>query len=413
MTKELTKQVGSLEDFQNMNVLQQQALADAVGLSVGEVTNMLENQSKLNDLTSAGLEHYKKTGEIMEQQPGLWKRLTMGAAAHTGEIFSGISALGSLGQLKIIDRAKSLAFWVKEKAHLIWRKAFGGAGPAAAGPLTKSGKPDMRFKANQDLTKKLKAPKISKVVPSKASDAAAKTSGKGSTGFMKGLGKIDMKKVLMGAAAMVVVAAAVWVFGKAVQEFMKVSWETVAMAVVSMLALVGAVALLGAIMMSGVGAVAILAGAAAMLIVAAAIWVLGKALQEMAVAFQMMGAMSEQLLGLVMLAPALIGLAGVFTLLGLSFLPMAFGLMAITPFLPTLMALSAMGEGLGTVAGALGFGGGGEKEAKGTAATEETNTALIAKIDELITVVKQGGVVNLDGRKVGEIMYLGRIPAGA
>ena len=97
-----------------------------------------------------------------------------------------------------------------------------------------------------------------------------------------------MKKVLMGAAAMGVVAAAVFVFGKAVQEFMNVSWEAVGMAVVSMLALVGAVALLGAIMMSGVGAVAILAGAAAMLIVAAAVYVLGKALQDMAIAFEMM-----------------------------------------------------------------------------------------------------------------------------
>ena len=93
-------------------------------------------------------------------------------------------------------------------------------------------------------------------------------------GIMDGMAKIDMKKVLQGAAAMVIVAGAVFIFGKAVQEFMKVSWEAVGMAVVSMLALVGAVALLGAIMMSGVGAVAILAGAAAMLVVASAVLVL-------------------------------------------------------------------------------------------------------------------------------------------
>ena len=41
-----------------------------------------------------------------------------------------------------------------------------------------------------------------------------------------------MNAVLKGAAALVIVAAAVFVFGKAVQEFMKVSWSAVGMAVV-------------------------------------------------------------------------------------------------------------------------------------------------------------------------------------
>ena len=114
-------------------------------------------------------------------------------------------------------------------------------------------------------------------VPKGGGDAIG---GKGS--ITQSLGKINMNAVLKGAAALVIVAAAVFVFGKAVQEFMKVSWSAVGMAVVSMLALVGSVALLGAIMSSGVGAVAIIAGAAAMLIVAGAMFVLGKAIQEIA-----------------------------------------------------------------------------------------------------------------------------------
>jgi ABC-type proline/glycine betaine transport system permease subunit len=45
--------------------------------------------------------------------------------------------------------------------------------------------------------------------------------GGGGGGIMDSISKINMGAVLKGAAAMVIVAAAVWVFGKAVQEFQK------------------------------------------------------------------------------------------------------------------------------------------------------------------------------------------------
>ena len=57
----------------------------------------------------------------------------------------------------------------------------------------------------------------------------------------------------------------------------------------------------------------------------------------------------------------------------------------------------------------------GEPGKDGQSATKESsgNKELLAKIDELIGVIKQGGDVKLDGRKVGETMFLGRTPAGA
>jgi hypothetical protein len=97
----------------------------------------------------------------------------------------------------------------------------------------------------------------------------------------KGLEKMDPKKLIAGAAALVLVAGALWITSKAMIEFTKVTWKAVAMGITSLIALVGAVALIGAIMTSGVGAVAILAGAAAMVVLAGALWILGKAMQEM------------------------------------------------------------------------------------------------------------------------------------
>ena len=180
----------------------------------------------------------------------------------------------------------------------------------------------------------------------------------------KSLGKMDMKKVLQGAAALVVVAAAVFVFGKAVQEFMGVSWEAVGMAVVSMLALVGAVALLGAIMSSGVGAVAIIAGAAAMVIVAAAMLVLGYAIQEIAKGFEMMGNLTESLMGLITIGPMLMPLSAVLGLFGLGIAALGIGLLMAVPgilafglasmvLVTAVPAISALATGLDTMMSAV------------------------------------------------------------
>ena len=210
--------------------------------------------------------------------------------------------------------------------------------------------------------------------------------------------KIDGKKLIEGGAALVLVAAAVFVFGKAVQEFMKVSWDAVGMAVVSMLALVGALALVGTIMMSGVGAVAIIAGAAAMLIIAAALFVLGKAIQEIAIGFGMMGELTTQLTALVMIAPGLIALAGIFGMLGIGLIAMSVGLALVTLFLPALLLLavtlplisSALGMGGGD-AGATGGGGGGNtadpllEEIKGLRADIQSQPIVIKVNDKMVT----------------------------
>ena len=200
---------------------------------------------------------------------------------------------------------------------------------------------------------------------------------------MDSMSKIKMSEVLKGAAAMLVVAAAVFVFGKAVQEFMKVSWEAVGMAVVSMLALVGAVALLGAIMTSGVGAVAILAGAAAMLVIAASVLVLGYALQAIGTGFQMMSAgigtlvpnltmVGEAIMGMVTFIPAIAALS--LALMGLSASLIAVGAAGVIA-LPGLLAVAAVGAIATGVGSLLGVGG---EEAGGEG----------AKMDELITEIK-------------------------
>ena len=73
LTKEVASQVGSLADFQNMNVLAQRSLAEAFGLSRDELSKMLIDQEKINKLGDVSkmtlnqqLEALKAQGEPLD-----------------------------------------------------------------------------------------------------------------------------------------------------------------------------------------------------------------------------------------------------------------------------------------------------------------------------------------------------------
>jgi hypothetical protein len=365
--------LGGIEAFNEMDYFQKKATADLLGVSVGELQKMAQNQQNANSLGAVMNEKFSAVGETINA--GLNKYLGTGLKGlggmitMSGELGRGFKALGvDMGKItgSIGKGLKDLLMWPVKKIGGM----FGGAGKSATESIT-----------------------------SKATDSIG---GGGKTpggGIMEGMSKINMNAVLKGAAAMVIVAGAVFVFGKAVQEFMKVSWEAVGMAVVSMLALVGAVALLGAIMTSGVGAVAILAGAAAMLVIAASVLVLGNALQAIGTGFEMMATGIQTLMpqlmavattigGLVTLIPSIALLA--YSIMGLSGSLVALGVAGIVAA-PGLMALSAVGAistGLNSLLGGEEGGEGGD-------------SALLEEIRGLRADLNDGKVgVYMDGTKV-------------
>jgi hypothetical protein len=331
LAKAITDQVGSVEEFGNMAPGMQKIYADSVGMTTQELTDMLVKQEALSHET----EMYGENGAA-----ALSKVKEMGSSL-AGVFSAAIPMLASSTNL-----LKNVGVDTSKIGGIFGKK--GGAAPAPEMP---------------------------------------KGDSKGMKGMTDAISKIDAKKLLAGGAALVLVAASVFVFAKAVQEFMNVSWEAVGMAVVSMLALVGALALVGTIMMSGVGAVAILAGAAAMLVIASALFVLGKAIQEIAKGFGMFGELTGQLTGLVMIAPGLLALAGVFAVLGASMIPLAMGLAAITLFLPTLMVLGTM---LPLIASSLGFGGG---DAGGDAGGVGSGDPLLEEIKGLRSDIQSQPIV--------------------
>ena len=368
--KETISQMGGIEAFNKMDVFQKKAAAEAAGLTVEEFQKMASNLDKLNDNGTIQLSTFDSwsqslsafaSGPLGSSLKGVGSMVIAAGQFNTGLSAMGINMGGVVKGTK--DVLKGLFKMTEGGLLSKIKNVFTSAGSSATPPSTTSTNPA------------------------------------GGGGMMDSMSKVNMSAVLKGAAAMVLVAGAVFILGKALQEYTKVGLSEIGMAAAGMLLLGSAVMGLGLIMSSGVGAVAILAGAAAMLVVAASVYVLGKALQEMGAGFSALGQIQPIVSGLVsmvggigLLAVAFTGLAGSLALLGTA------GLLA----LPTLMGLGVAGAGLGMLVNAVS--GEGQSSGVETESVSEYQSTMLTKMDDLINAVKTNKDVYLDKEKVTNIV---------
>jgi len=298
------------------------------------------------------------------------------------------------------------------------------------------------------------------------------TQSKGAGGMMKSIGKIDMNKVLKGAAAMVIVSAALFVFAKALKELptdpapyvgaavglgmltgavflmgklqgdlikgsaallimglafipfafgmsllADVTWEGVIAAAGALVIFTAAIFGLGLLMSSGAGAVIFGAGILAFAALGATLIIFGAGLM---MAGQGASLLSDSLtgiaVGLIMLTDTTDGifsLAAGLGALSLGFISLAGSMLMLLPFMPMLMMLGASGV-IGQI---LGNGDPGEaapakkKSSRREAGKSRPEVITNIKLDTLIRAVhslteeiKKGGTVNMDGKKVGDVI---------
>jgi len=100
------------------------------------------------------------------------------------------------------------------------------------------------------------------------------SAGRGIAGFFKAFKSVKPADILKGALALGVISGAVWLFAKAMKEFTEITWDTVSKGIVALGALTIALIVLGNVSSY------VIVGALAMGIMAGALWVLGKAMQE-------------------------------------------------------------------------------------------------------------------------------------
>jgi len=95
---EMLKQVGGINEFQNMNVLAQQALAESMGMSVDQLSNALvarerteKIQARQEELERQGLGTREASLKALRENQTVSERLS-NAAAKIGDFFGGIIA---------------------------------------------------------------------------------------------------------------------------------------------------------------------------------------------------------------------------------------------------------------------------------------------------------------------------------
>ena len=412
--KETLKELGGIESFNKMDIFQKRAAAEAAGMTVEQFQKMASNLDKLNDdgtIQLSTFESMKETLTALVTGPlGTFTKGLGSAAIAVGQM--GFDVKGMLGSLK--EGAKTLmskgwqmltggdALSKAKKAGLSDKQIASGFGGKDA--------KDKLLGKKDSIVEKLKTKKLpSTKADTSVSDKLNKTTGG------KGM---KIGNILKGAAAILILSAALFVAAKAFQEFGSVTWSAVAMGLVGLAGMAAiamvlgkvtgqiiqgsiAVALLGLAlipfaysmkMMADIGigqfltiaggliilsaAAAALgfaipfiaAGAAAIAILGAGLLVFGvgamiagKGMQVFGGAASMISEMVPQITQMIslmgpmaMMIPVIAGLAGAFALLGL-----ALGFLGIAglPGLVVLAGIAAVSAGIIKLASILGVGG--------------------------------------------------------
>ena len=400
--KETLQQLGGIEAFNKMDIFQKRKAAELLGLSVDEFQKMAANSDKLNDDGTVQLSKFESMKET----------LTALATGPMGSIVKGLGT-GVIMAGQMGAGFKSMGIDLKGIASKIpgINKLMGGGAGAA--------------------------PKVGKT-PAAATTPAA---GGGGADQANKFGKIKAGDLIKGAAALLILAAALYVSAKAFQQFATVKWEDVGKGLVGLVGLAGiayilskasgsmiqgaiAIAILGAALIpfafamsliQGLSIDSVLAAAAGLVLFGAAaaglglilpfvlagalgIAVLGAALIVFGTGMNLIGsgfgAISASLPAIMEQISAvsqidympILGLAGALTVLAFALAAVAVsGLLA----LPVLMALG----GLSSL-----FGGGGEGGGEGKT---DSTAQLIEEIKGLRADLNAGKIsVNMDGQKV-------------
>ena len=307
MQRAIMNQVGSEADYLEMNVIQRQALAEAAGLSVTDLSKMVSSQEKLANMSAEDTKANEKKAATTAKIKKVWEKIVsifknlyqrlvtpmtkafMKLFGITGDLASddGLGGVAELGDkitawlepmiikfegwlagtnkeggsfaelmVGIKDTAKTLTGILKKITTFLFEHQEIVAVLAGGWVANKLGLLSFVKGAIMGIGKLIGQYTAAWV----AKKLMAKQPLEDSTG-----GGMNPAKMMAAGVAMVLFAGAIWIMAKAMQQFSTgVSWEGVAMGLVTLAALtIAGIAL-------GLSAPVTIVGAAAMVILAAA-----------------------------------------------------------------------------------------------------------------------------------------------
>jgi len=118
MQKEILRQAGSQADFEKMNVLQRKALAKAFGLSVSEMSSMISNQEKLNNMTAGEKRTRDQINAMLEYAGEIWAQI-LSITTKLYPIILGIAGALAIAFLPITLAVAGISFLVYWASKLV------------------------------------------------------------------------------------------------------------------------------------------------------------------------------------------------------------------------------------------------------------------------------------------------------
>ncbi len=448
MLKEVLNQMGSYEEFQNQNIIARKKMAEMFGMDLDEFSTMLKNQEELNNQQSI---HHSWLGRnwlaikgigksAWEYKDTIGSTLLMLVNMKQLNVFSAMakgikSVVGGLwGMIKQLLRIKTI-----QKATDISGAATGAAGGigGALGPGVSSrnlaaSAPGGAISKGMGAAGKVKGmamgnPIVNWINSWKFMDKGALVNfalatgvlvatlpllalglmmfnkvewqsaiiGMGSlaamVGIMRLIGK-DTKGLIQGAIGMAILSAALIPLGFGLSMFTKnINGEALLTAGAALVIFTGMVFGLGALI-AGPGAIIFGAGVIGFIALGGALMVLGAGLSSISEAMGSMkdnlGAIVPMVSELASITPQLFLIGAGFASMGVGLIGLAAGLAVMAPLIPILGAITSLTSG--TI--------GGNKE-KGKSKEED---ALLSRLDKLITLLEEGGTVQMDGKAMGK-----------
>lgn len=251
LAQELAKNVGTLQEFEKMNVIQQKALAEAMGLTADQLAEQLKKQ-QIAQTTGKSIAQ-QNADELLNAQKRQSLQETFNALISRLSDIIGVIASGPLGILlgKFADLLSNA--WALNTLIV----AIGAIGVLKMGIGLKNagGFLNSLISGSKSLLENLtnigksKASQVAEdatdTVTGKIEEKISDSVGDKSEGLIDKLSKIKGAELIKAAAAMVIAAGAIWVFGKAVQELEKVNdWGNVAIGLLLFVTTLGISALI-------------------------------------------------------------------------------------------------------------------------------------------------------------------------
>ena len=287
-TDEVMRQVGSLEEFNKLNPIAAKSLADAAGLTVEQLRNSLQTQDLINSATGQYKKDLQKASDIIAGRTKLTgedlKEQQRAAIINQGamtEMKNSWAQIGASLAKTVLPAMQAVSVLLKGAADFVMM-IFGaidsltGSTDGWGSKLAKVLISIVAILAGVIAIKYAMAgiSKLTGLITKLPGLGGGAVSGAGGGGFLgKIFGGMNPAAMIKGAAAILIISGALWVFAKALQEMKDVKPETLITAIVGLGALAGTAILLAS------ASWAMVLGAGAMILVAGALYVFGTAAQ--------------------------------------------------------------------------------------------------------------------------------------